>query len=286
MAHDEPAIMVEAGDGHRFELIDIAPDAPDRMMLLLPGLGISARNYIPFARALAARGTRTMIHEWRGTGASNRRATDGDEWGYRELLELDIDASLRAVLERGNGDRTWLAGHSLGGQLACLAAARRTAASRGLVLIAAGAPYAAAYSWPMRPVLRFALRAFPWLASRLGHFPGRRIGFAGNESAGVMRDWARTGRTGRYDLDSLGFDPETALQQLTCNVLAVRMADDRFAPPASLEWLLDKLPGCDVDRELVDARAQGVRADHFGWLKRPGACAETVADWLEATAGY
>ena len=53
MPHDEPVIDVESRDGHRFQLIDIAPARAERAMLLLPGMGISARHYIAFARATA-----------------------------------------------------------------------------------------------------------------------------------------------------------------------------------------------------------------------------------------
>ena len=280
MPHDQPVVEVETGDGHRFELIDVAPPSPARTMLLLPGMGISARHYIAFAKCLAGRGTRVFIHEWRGNGSSSLRAGKGRDWGYRELIELDLEAAQRAVAGRA-GSPVWLGGHSLGSQLACLAAARAPEFAAGLVLIAGGAPFAKVFNWRMRLLLAVVYRAFPLLSGLVGHFPGKRMGFAGTEAHGVMADWARTGRTGRYDLDTLDFAAEAGLGRLKMPVLTVRMEADGWVPPASLEWLLAKLPGCRIERQIITAEAQGRRADHFGWLEAPAASAGAVAEWLE-----
>lgn len=280
MPHHEPVVDVESSDGHRFELIDVAPARAARTMLLLPGMGISARHYIAFARLLAEGGTRVLIHEWRGNGSSSLRAGKGRDWGYRELIEEDLDTAVRAASAHA-GTPVWLAGHSLGSQLACLAAARRPEHAAGLLLIAGGAPYARVFPWPMRMLLAVMFRAVPGVTAIVGHFPGKLLGFAGTEARGVMRDWARTGRTGRYDLESLDFEAETALKNLALPVLTVRMAADWFVPPASLEWLLDKLPRCRIERRTVSGQDQGTRADHFHWLESPDASARVVGDWLK-----
>lgn len=279
MPHDQPVVNVEAEDGHRFELIEVAPLRVARTMLLLPGMGISARHYIAFAEHLGKHGTRVFIHEWRGNGSSSLRAGCGRDWGYRELIERDLQAALSAVMERTE-TLIWLGGHSLGSQLGCLAAARRPEPVAGLILIAGGAPFFRVFNWRMRLTLAIVYRAFPMLSGLVGHFPGKRMGFAGTEAHGVMEDWARTGRTGRYALDTLDFDAEAALDRLELPVLTVRMEADGWVPPASLEWLLAKLPGCRIERRVVTSEAQGARADHFGWLESPGASAEIVTKWL------
>lgn len=279
MPHDQPVVRIESAHGHGFELIEVAPVKAARTMLLLPGMGISARHYIAFARCLAEGGTRVLIHEWRGNGSSSLRAGKGCDWGYRELVEQDLHAAVQAATESA-GSPVWLAGHSLGSQLACLAAAHQREATAGLILIAGGAPYARVFPWPMRLLLVILLRAFPITSGLVGHFPGKRLGFAGTEANGVMQDWSRTGITGRYDLDTLNFDAETGLARLALPVLTVRMEADWFVPDASLEWLLAKLPGCRIDRRIVASHEQGVRADHFRWLESPGVTARRVTEWL------
>jgi len=277
--HDQPVVAVETADGHRFELIDVAPSRPARTLVLLPGMGISARHYIAFAQRLAERGTRVFIHEWRGNGSSSLRAGKGRDWGYRELIQQDLAAAVRAASGHA-GAPVWLAGHSLGSQLACLAAARHPKQAAGLLVIAGGAPYSPVFPWPMRLLLTVVFRAFPMMSGLVGHFPGKRLGFAGTEAHGVMVDWARTGQTGRYDLDTLDYDAEAALAGLALPVLTVRMEDDWFVPQASVDWLTAKLSGCRIDRRIVTRREQGARADHYHWLEAPAASAREVADWL------
>ena len=86
-------LHAQAGDGHRYQLIARLPAAPRASLLWLPAMGIGAKHYVPFADALARRGIAVFLHEWRGAGSSSVRASRDTDWGYRELLTLDIPAS-------------------------------------------------------------------------------------------------------------------------------------------------------------------------------------------------
>ncbi|HEX5306695.1 MAG TPA: alpha/beta fold hydrolase [Dyella sp.] len=274
-------VPVEAGDGARFELmLVLPPDAPPgRALLWLPAMGVPARHYLPLAQGLAARGVAVAIHEWRGIGSSDRRAGRRMDWGYRELLEQDLVAASAALAARLPGLSWAIGGHSLGGQMACLFAALHPRQVHGLVLVASGAPYWRAFPHPV--ALRLAYYVAPLLASLRGHLPGRRLGFAGNEARGVIDDWARSGRSGRYAARGIVQDLETALAALHAPVLAVRLRDDWLVPAASLDWLLGKLPAAPVQRVELDASAlDGQRADHFAWMKAPAAVADAIADWM------
>ncbi|MGK7294721.1 MAG: hypothetical protein ACNS61_02705, partial [Candidatus Wenzhouxiangella sp. M2_3B_020] len=136
------------------------------------------------------------------------------------------------------------------------------------------------YPWSMRLKLRALLPIIPLMSKLLGYFPGRRLGFAGSEAHGVMRDWTRTARRGHYDLETLDFRVEGALARLRLPILAMRMADDPFVSEASLEGLLSKMPECPADRACVTGAEQGSRADHFRWMKSPEPSARIVDRWL------
>ncbi|PKL96003.1 MAG: alpha/beta hydrolase [Gammaproteobacteria bacterium HGW-Gammaproteobacteria-8] len=284
MPHDEPIVAVTSSDGHRFELIEIGADTASDLVLLLPGMGIPARHYIDFARALADGGARVLIHEWRGIGSSSLRAARHCNWGYRELLQFDLAAAVAAAQDASASARLWLAGHSLGGQLACLAAARARPPIAGVAVIASGMPYYAVFPARMRRKLRVVFRAFPALAALVGHFPGRRLGWGGNEARGVISDWARTGRSGHYALPSLDFDAEAALRRLDCPLLVLRMADDSWVPQTSVDWLMRKMPDCSIDQRSIGHEQQGRAADHFNWLQVPEASAAEVHGWMRASA--
>lgn len=248
------------------------------VLLWLPGMGVPARKYQPLAGALAGQGFGVALHEWRGTGSSSERAVRGTDWGYRELLVEDIPAALEACHRRFPRSPVVLGGHSLGSQLACLYSAIHPGAVRGVVLVAGGSPYWRCFQ-PWGRALQVAFAVAPWIARLRGHFPGRRLRFAGNEARGVIADWARSGRTGRYAARGMEHDLEAVLRRQSSPLLALRMQSDGLCPPASLRHLLGKMPHAPSESRVLDERAIGVRADHFGWMQSPRAVAEQVAAW-------
>jgi predicted alpha/beta hydrolase len=282
---EDDGFGVIADDGHRFRLLLRAPATPRAALLWLPALGVAARHYLPFADALVARGVAVFVHEWRGHGSSSLRAGHDADWGYRELLELDLPASANALSGRFPQLSAIVGGHSLGGQLAaCLLALRPHTAQR-LWLAASGSPFWRTFprprGWILPPIYRF----LPWLADRNGWFPGRRVGFGGREARSVMRDWTRTGLSGRYAGQGIGVDLEAALGQVRVEVDAVRMADDWFVPKASLQFLLEKMRPSAVristlDASQLDPNRPDIRADHFEWMKRPNAVAAALTSRL------
>jgi predicted alpha/beta hydrolase len=279
MAHRQPVVPIVAQDQHRFELIHVAVDRPEACLLFLPGMGLSARQYIGFAQALAGLGIETLIHEWRGLGSSSLRASRSHNWGYRELLELDLDSALTAARERA-GDRTLIiGGHSLGSQLALLAAGCRPCDVEGLLIVAGGAPYWRCFGGWMRLSLRAIFFGMPAMAGLIGHYPGRQLGFAGREARGVINDWAASGRSGIYAPAGMNFDFEAALARLDQPLLSVHMADDWFVPQASLDWLTGKLGSASIRQTDIDKSGMDGPADHYRWMKQPASTAAAIADW-------
>jgi predicted alpha/beta hydrolase len=273
------ALPVRAADGAQADvLLQLPAGSPHRVLYWLPALGVSARQYLPLAQALALAGVAMAIHEWRGNGSSNRRAGRHENWGYRELLQDDLPAGLAAVRERLPREDILLGGHSLGGQLASLYAGMHPDAAAALLVVASGSPYWRQYrhgQW-----IRLAYAAAPWLARAVGHLPGKKIGFGGNEARGVIDDWARSGCTGRYAAEGMPDDLEQALGRLTLPLLALRFAQDWLGPEASLSWLLGKMPHALVERQLiVSGDMDGRAADHFGWMKAPQPVAERIIAW-------
>lgn len=247
-------------------------------LLWLPALGVPARHYRPFAEDLAGHGITVWLHEWRGNGSSSVRASRRCNWGYAELLAEDIPASLRVVNTAAESAPVWLGGHSLGGQLAILAAAMGAPAVTGLALVGSGIPWWRAF--PERAKLALAAVLVPALAALIGYFPGRRIGFGGREARGVMADWGRVARSGRYCVAGLDVDFELACRTLALPVTAIALADDWFAPRSALDALLAKAPGAPQAVRVLDAQALGAPADHFAWMKAPHAVASALAEGL------
>lgn len=271
-------VPVAATDGARSELLCVCSVEPVRQWIYwLPALGVAARHYLPLAEAFAAQGLAVAVHEWRGIGSSDRRAGRRCNWSYRHLLELDLVAGMRAAGLRWPQAQPWIGGHSLGGQLACLYASLHRQDLAGILLAASGAPYWRNFTYA--PAIFAALAAASPLAQLLGYLPGRRLGFGGNEARGVIADWSRSGRTGRYAASGMDVDFERRLGMLQLPVLALQMRDDWLAPSRSLAWLLNKMPMAPKRRAVITPdQLAGQPADHFSWMKAP---VGPVRQWMQ-----
>jgi predicted alpha/beta hydrolase len=273
-------VPMTSSDGAHSELIVTQPnDYPRHVIYWLPALGVPAKHYLPLAEAFAAHGIAVALHEWRGIGSSDRRAGRHADWSYRELLEADIPVGVSEAKARWPKAKLWMGGHSLGGQLACLFASLHARDVAGIALIASGAPYWRCF--PRRALIRCAYSLASPLARLVGHLPGRRIGFGGNEARGVIADWSHSGLTGRYRAMHMAVDFEHQLAELDVPLLALRLRDDWLVPQASLNWLLDKMPKAPRRVEVISPESlAGQRADHFTWMTLPDPLAATLAEWI------
>jgi predicted alpha/beta hydrolase len=271
-------LHVEAGDGHHWKLLAVVPEHARSRLLWLPAMGVAARHYLPFALGLAQRGIATFIHDWRGNGTSSLRPSRQHDWGYREVLELDLPASEAAMSRQLDGVPRIIGGHSLGGQLACCHLGLNPESASRLWLVASGSPFWRAFPPRSRWWLPMAYRFLPWLADRRGYLPGHRIGFGGNEARSLIQDWARSALSGRYAARGLDTDLEAAMAPVRVDAHAVVLARDWLAPASSTHFLLSKLPRSPHRIESLDSRALGARADHFAWMKQP----QAVIDHLVA----
>ncbi len=269
-------VPVVADDGHRFALSARIPAQPRASLLWLGGMGIAARHYMPFAEALASNGIAVFALDWRGLGSSSARASRKVDWGYRALLATDLPASEAAVELALPGVSRILGGHSLGGQLACVRAGLAPGSARALWLVASGTPDWRAFPPLTGLWLPAAYHLLNGIARVAGSLPGRRLGFGGQEARGVIADWSRSGLTGRYAASDLPEDLEVALGRIDVPIRAVRMAHDWLAPAASLRALLAKMPAAQRDITELQVAAPGVRADHYQWMKHPGATVQAL----------
>ncbi len=106
-------------------------DAP--VIVLCPGLAMSAAKYQKFGESLRNKGFHVAVCELRGQGGYVPGSGRTEDHGLAEIVGIDMPAVLEAVKSRFPGSGIVLAGHSLGGCVASLAAAVRSASSDSLV---------------------------------------------------------------------------------------------------------------------------------------------------------
>lgn len=267
-----------SNDGHKWVLTAAVPEKVEAVLLWLPALGVAAKHYQPFAGKLAERGVAVFMHEWRGNGSSSLRPSRDNNWGYRQILELDLPQSFDAAARKFRDMPLIIGGHSLGGQLASLFAAQYPKAFSQLWLVASGTPDWRSFPAPRKFLLSCAYRLLPLLAKRKGYLNGHKIGFGGIEARGLISDWARVGRTGRYAAKGMNFDFEVALRQLTVPTHTVLFTHDWMAPRSSMAALLAKLAPAQRKSIVLNGEQLGTAPNHFAWMKQPGSVVDCLLE--------
>ncbi|GGK51444.1 alpha/beta hydrolase family protein [Nocardia camponoti] len=268
-----PVRLFPASGAHRHP---VSADLPRPAILILPGLAVPGEFYEYFAKVLAGRGFDVAIGELRGNGDSGK-PDSSSAYGYHELVTVDLPAMLSVVRERFPDSTPYLLGHSLGGQLATMYAARARGKVAGLLLVASGTPYFRGYRGLFGPGVLVGTAAVAVAANLAGFWPGDLLGSRGfgRQSKVLIADWARLARTGRFVPVGADVDYDERMSRLTLPVLSVRFTDDEFAPESSAEHLLSKMPKAHITRETVTQPA-----GHNGWITDPNSTVDLVEKWL------
>ncbi|WP_032386159.1 alpha/beta hydrolase family protein [Rhodococcoides fascians] len=250
-------------------------DAP--VIVVLPGLGIPGGYYRLFAEALVARGFHAAIGDLRGQGDSKPKPSSSSRYGYQELVSVDFPAIFEVVREQFPAAAPYLLGHSMGGQLGAMYAARIRGRLGGLILVASGSPYHRGFGTTRGVPLYFGAAAMAITSNIAGFWPGDRIGVGGfgRQSRVLIDDWSRFARTGSIEPAGADIDYEERMGRLTLPVLAVTIEGDDLAPKGSMENLTAKLANADITTEHIDEPL-----GHNGWIRNPTAVADLVERWM------
>ena len=280
---DPDRVELQHPDGSTSPLLIVRAARRDESrpaVLVLPGIAVGARYYLPLARALADAGVDVAITELRGQGESTHRiGRRGGPAGYHESAAEDIPLALDAM-QRELGPRpAVLLGHSMGAQLGVYHLARHDPRVVGLIAVASQSPYHRGYPAEFGRKLRFGSIIMPLVGRLAGHVPGRFFGATGRVPADRVRDWAELAGTGvmqpaRADLDYLD-----GLARVTVPALAVSIADDPLAPASAARNLLALLPAARTTVE-VEPQALG----HNTWARRPDQIVARVLAWIDREA--
>lgn len=277
---DHHRIELRHPDGSTSPLLVVETDQRDQnrpAVLVMPGLAVGARYYLPVARALAAEGIDVAITELRGQGESTYRVGRGGRpAGYHETASEDIPLALDAM-ERHLGRRdVLLLGHSMGAQLGVYHLARRDPRVVGLVAVASQSPFHRGFGTEMGRRLRFGSIVMPVIGRMTGAVPAQFFGADGRVPASRIRDWARLAATGAMQPARADIDYRAGLAQVTVPALAVVIADDPLAPESAARNLLGLLPSAPTTLE-VEPEPLG----HNSWARRPDEIATRVVAWID-----
>jgi predicted alpha/beta hydrolase len=249
------------------------------VVLLLPAMALKAKFYLPLAKALNAAGLSVATADLRGQGESKPALREGPDFGYRELIEVDLPAIVRVLRERFPGGPLHLFGHSLGGQIALLFSGAHPDLVTSVATIGTGTVFWRAFG-PRRWVE--ALWKIQWIglvAKVKGWWPGGVL-IPGAMAGGVMTDWARHSRTSRYRPRGTTQDYDRLLRELARPVLLMSLDADTLGPKSNVDFLGTRLPSARLTSWHIEADSGVGHRDHFEWIKDSAVIAPAVAAWL------
>lgn len=252
------------------------PAAP--VVLVLPAMAIRAKFYLPLVNALHAAGMSAATVDLRAQGESTPVLGEGPGFGYRELIEIDLPAVADALRKRFPRAPLHLFGHSLGGQLALLYSAAESDRVESITTIGTGSVYWRSFERPRRLPILVQTQGIGLVCRLRGRWPGG--GGIGPMTAGVMADWVRHSRTGRYRPRGTTRDYDALLHELSLPVLAISLDRDRLGPESTVRFLCDRMPSAKLTRWHIDKSSGMTHIGHASWVKESAAIGPSVAAWI------
>lgn len=237
----------------RFSQPTAAAESPT-LVFLHEGLGcIGAWRSFP-ARLVAATGLPALLYDRRGYGRSD---PIDRPWGRDYLHRAALD-ELPAVLAASGVERPLLIGHSDGGTIALLYAARHDPA---------GVVTEAAHVYVEQAARDGIRRTIDWWEH--GDLRQRLERLHGPNTEIVFRSWADTWLAPWFDDWSIVGE----LADVTCPALVIQGADDEYATPEHLDEIAARLGGT-VIVELIAGCGHSPHHD------RPDLVSQLISRWI------
>jgi predicted alpha/beta hydrolase len=259
-------------------LIAPAP-RPAMVMIFVPALGVRADYYAAFARALNRHGITVVLNDLRGHGRSTVKPSRCNDFGYSALINEDLRKAVGHVQTAFGDLPLVLAGHSLGGQLVTLYAARYQPPAAGIIQIACSSPFYRGFPPARGRAIYWGSFFIQAAAALTGYFPGRTFGFGGREARRLMNDWSRIARTNVFNFKDDPYDYEGTLAAVGSPVLSFCFPADTYAPLPAVHYFTDKLPQNLLKLRILDI-PEFQRTDHFSWIGQGEILAPLLAAWL------
>ncbi|MEZ5009567.1 MAG: alpha/beta fold hydrolase [Chitinophagales bacterium] len=269
-------------DGSTNQLQVFGGEEKDRpVIVILPAMAVKSTYYHSIAKILS-QDFIVVTMDLRGHGESSIRPSAKVDFGYKEMIELDIKTMVSRLQMTYSRSKFYLMGHSLGGQMACLFAAKYEGLIDGIILVGCGSVYYKGWEGASKFKTLLGAQFIGFIGKTLGYYPGKTFGFGGTEAKTVVIDWSNQSRTGKYVVSNDPFDYETALGKLKINTLAISFEADDMAPEKAVENLYLKFnPTSPIKHiHMRDNHPLNDNYDHYSWTKRPVGVVKLIKEWI------
>jgi len=273
--------VITAGDGYRLAVTLFRPaGVPVARVIVNSAMAVPRQFYAAFAGAAAERGLATLTYDYRGIGDSAPASLRGFAARASQWMTLDFEAALAFMRREVAAPRSFVVGHSFGGNAFGLAPS--AASVDGGLFVAAQSGYWRHWPAPRRYVMASLWYGVTPLLPRIfGYMPGW-TGIGNDVPAGVMQQWSGWCRLPRYAADDSTVDA-SGFGRLKAPLRLISLADDQaYAPARAVDALAALYAAARCERLHVEPQDHGLaRIGHFGFF-RHGALWPPAFDWLIA----
>ncbi|WP_019202108.1 alpha/beta fold hydrolase [Tsukamurella sp. 1534] len=244
------------------------PDPAAPCFLLWPGVNVPAGYFDDMGRALVDAGFNAVASELRGQGDSRPRGAGGAH-GFQDVVVEDYPAVSALVRQKFPSAPRILVGHSLGGLMGVMYAARARRNLAGVALIACGTGY-----YKLDGLGGAARRIGTSVAARAsarrGHWSGPDG--LGEVPKGIVRDFDHLVQTGDFNVDGADIDYEARIAATRTPVLTIAIGGDQMVSDRQSRYVGEKFPS------HAHVRIPG-ELGHNQWVLSPESVVPTLSEW-------
>jgi predicted alpha/beta hydrolase len=277
----EEDLSIAATDGYPLAATVFSPAAEAAATLIInSAMAVRREFYAPFARAASGRGYATVTYDYRGIGGSRPPRLRGFAARASDWMTLDFEGVMQWTRRELRTSRTFVVGHSFGGNAFGLAPSAPVI--DGGVFVAAQSGYWRHWPAPRRYVLGSLWHLVsPTLPRLFGYMPGW-TGIGNDVPAGVMLQWSGWCRRPGYASDERTLDAG-GYARVGAPLRFLSLADDvGYAPWPAVEALRRIYRAAPTEHVVVQPRAHGLdEVGHFGFFRaRARPLWPLALDWL------
>lgn len=251
------------------------------VVIINAAMAVPRQFYSAFANFLSEHGYDTLTYDYRGIGDSTQQPLPPGQLLIRDWGLQDFEAALQWAQQR-KPRQLIVFGHSAGGQIVGLAP---SALNIDVLILTASQSGYWRHWQGLGKLGMFALwyAVIPLLANG-NHFPAHLIGLAdGKVPSGIIRNWARWGRSSDYLFDPRhGYDL-SRYRQLEIPMLVYNFKDDSYAPSRAVDALQRQYTAAQIERQQIDPATYGEKTiGHFGFYRSrlKGSLWQDTLHWL------
>lgn len=237
--------------------------------IILPAIGVPIAKYQNLINELKQRHINIIAADYPGCGRNHPQVSAQFDYGYRDIIQ-DFIPQLLALAQRYSQQRPVLLGHSLGGQMATLAAIQHDVKVIGIATAHVGLKY---WNTKTQLTLLKGLLTIKALTLRYGYLPGFKIGFGHIEAKTLMRDWSKVLLKNSY---RHVIEAEQAVDR---PALFIQLHQDTWATLPATLGLSKYFQSPQI--EVLDLSRSVPGNQHSVWLKQPQQIVDACIKWLE-----